>query len=121
MLVKMHKDPPSYRFLACNGNNGLKPTAVLLSHMFRAITPVEGSIWSQVLGELRRGWKDDSPWFCTNSVKLVMLVRVFSMTSQRMEKFLTGAGWKVWDVTRLYTNIDLVDLVEKLNKVLKRV
>lgn len=36
-LVKLHKRPLQMRFLACSGDNGLKPVALWLTSLFRAI------------------------------------------------------------------------------------
>jgi hypothetical protein len=46
-LVKLHKNPFAFRFLACSGQNGLKQPALWLTALMRGIRP-----------ELHRRWCD---------------------------------------------------------------
>lgn len=104
-LVKLHKQPTQFRFLACSSNNGSKSVALWLTALFAAIHQylVEG--WQRLLKDLEVAWKHLPPWYATQSVHIVNIVKHFNKLCVTLLEFVRGGGWMGFDVERLYTNI----------------
>lgn len=73
--------------------------------------------WADLLATTGVPWSDEPPWYVDNSSQVVDAVRHFNSTNMRHEEFREGGGWHGYDVVRLYTTIDLADLIEVLTKV----
>jgi hypothetical protein len=116
-LVKLHKQPYALRFLACSGTNGLKPPAVWLTALLRALHVDLAGAWRALLEQVGVDWATEPPWYAGRSVQVVDNVRRFNNTCMSRADFLAGRGWHGYDVVRLYTNIDLQDLCSKLSDV----
>lgn len=64
-LVKLHKSPIQFRFLACSARNGLKPVAMWLTPLFAAIHVDLNGVWHALLCRLQVDWKHLPPWSAT--------------------------------------------------------
>lgn len=117
-LVKLHKKPYALRFLACSGQNGLKQPAVWLTHLLRGLHPDLVKKWNALLERAGVRWTSEPPWYATKSSQVVDTVRRFNTTCMSAQQFEADGGWHGYDVVRLYTNIDLHDLVVTLTDVL---
>jgi hypothetical protein len=117
-LVKLHKQPYAFRFLACSGKNGLKPPALWLTALLRGIRPELHNTWCETLRSVKAPWWKEPPWFATRSVQVVDMVRGVNGCCFSKEKFEEGGGFQGYDVVRLYTNIDIQDLKSKISSVL---
>jgi hypothetical protein len=127
-LVKLHKNPVALRFLACSGANGLKKPAVWLTHLFRAVHGDLCASWTDLLrdfGQEERkhiiDWASEAPWYASKSSQVVRAVQLFNSQPPSWQEFQDSGGWQGYDVVRLYTNIDIADLNEKLGAVLQLV
>jgi hypothetical protein len=118
-LVKLHKTPVALRFLACSAANGLRKPAVWLTCLFRAVHTDLQSCWSQLLASAHVPWHTDPAWYANKSTDVVDTVRRFNATNMHARQFVDGGGWHGYDVERLYTNIEITDLVDKLCRVLR--
>lgn len=116
-LVKLHKQPVALRFLACSGTNGLKKPAVWLTALFKCLHPDLHTKWTNLLLQAGLDWTDP-PWYATRSAQVVDVVRRLNSYNMSLDDFQAGHGWHGYDVVRLYTNIDLQDLISKLSTVL---
>lgn len=118
-LVKLHKNPIAMRFLACSGQNALKPPAQWLTCLLRAIQPDLESVWGKLFsGPLELRTVRCKPWYATRSAQVVDTVRRFNYAHMSVADFVAGGGWQGYDVVRLYTNINTSDLKAKLWEVL---
>jgi hypothetical protein len=118
-LVKFHKQPLQMRFLACSGDNGLKPVALWLTGLFRAIHNDLVREWHKLLGSTKVTWAEDSPWYVTRSAQIVEMLHDFNSVRVSREQFVRTGGWQGFDFARLYTNIPQTDLIQALHWVLK--
>jgi len=117
-IVKLHKDPLQFRFLACSKRNGLKRPAVWLTHLFKGVHCDLVDAWTAKLAEAGVPWSGEPPWHATRSAQVVDIVRAFNSLNMSLEEFVEGGGWHGYDVVRLYTNIDIADLLKVLTAVL---
>lgn len=116
--VKLHKDPVTFRSLACSKGTGLQAPAKWLNHLFRGIHKDLEGVWKDLLTELRVQWVDSPPWYLTNPSQLVEVVRRFNAAKMTLADFKDGNGWQGADVARLYTNIEHDSLQTALDWVL---
>jgi hypothetical protein len=66
-------------------------------------------------------WANEPPWYVSQSAQVVRAVQLFNSQPPSYSEFQASGGWKGYDVVRLYTNIDITDLNEKLGDVLQLV
>jgi hypothetical protein len=66
-------------------------------------------------------WASEPPWYASQSAQVVRAVQLFNSQPPSMQAFVASGGWQGYDVVRLYTNIDIADLNEKLSAVLASV
>jgi hypothetical protein len=126
--VKLHENPVVLRFVACSGANGLKKPPVWLTHMFRAVHQDLCASWSDLLRNFGKDgrhyvidWAGEAPWYASQSAQVVRAIELFNSQPTSYHEFLDSGGWQGYDVVRLYTNIDIADLNEKLGAVLQLV
>lgn len=122
-LVKLHKTPLQFRFLACSGMNGLRPVALWLNALLKTVHYDLCKVWSQLLNRLHVltdaiDWKHLPPWYATRSAEVVAMVKFFNKLCMSTKEFTAGFGWQGYDVVRLYTNIPQDDLVQSLSNLL---
>lgn len=118
-LVKLHKKPLQMRFLACSGDNGLKPVALWLTSLFKAINVDLVREWRFQLRRCGVSWWMDDPFYITRSAKIPEAQGAFHGTRFTEEKCVASGGWQGWDFARLYTNIPQQDLTDKLHWILR--
>jgi hypothetical protein len=89
----LHKNPFAFRFLACSGQNGLKPAASWLTALLRGIRPELHQKWCDTLKRAGVSWWKEPPWFATRSVQVVDMVRNFNGSRTTPEQFEEGSGF----------------------------
>lgn len=104
-LIKLHKQPVSFRFLACSRGTGLQQPAVWAARMLRVLQGDLDALWSALLRTTGVAWADTRPWFINTTTQLVDLVRRFNGERMHIDAFRRGGGWQGADVVRLFTNI----------------
>eukprot|EP00878_Enallax_costatus_P021790 GHUV01023092.1.p1 GENE.GHUV01023092.1~~GHUV01023092.1.p1 ORF type:complete len:597 (-),score=32.06 GHUV01023092.1:95-1885(-) len=117
-LVKLHKSPLQFRFLACSSKNGLKVVALWLNALLSSIHHDLVLEWHKLLSRLGVDWRHLPPWYATRSAQVVSLVKHFNKLRVCESEFVRGSGWQGFDVVRLYTNIPQDDLVQSLSALL---
>lgn len=113
-LVKLHKSPLQFRFLACSSKNGVKVVALWLNALLSSIHHDLVLEWRKLLTKLGVDWHHLPPWYATRSAQVVSLVKHFNRLRMNESDFLRGSGWQGSDVVRLYTNIPQDDLIQSL-------
>jgi hypothetical protein len=103
ILVKMHKDPVAWRFLASCSSYNLKWVGKWL---FRRFLPELQALWTEALiaGGLQ-GIGTDEVWFLKNSYPVVNLIKRFNLARVSRAAFFSSGGVNSKDCTRMYTHI----------------
>jgi len=104
-LIKLHKSPYAFRFLACSKDNGLRQPALWVTSLLRAVHVDLQQIWKDVLTPTGVPWADAPAWFINDSALLAQCVARFNTERMPAAEFERGGGWQGADVVRLYTNI----------------
>jgi hypothetical protein len=117
-LVKLHKNPQTFRFFACSKHNGLRAPALWVTALLRSLHGDLCGVWRNVVAQTGVTWADAPPWYITQSSQLVDVVRRFNSERMPQTTFQEGRGWQGADVVRLYTNIPHTLLLQALDWVL---
>jgi hypothetical protein len=86
--------------------------------LLRGIHPDLVAKWNALLEQAGVKWHSEPPWYATKSAQVVDTVRRFNTACMSKEQFEAEGGWHGYDVVRLYTNIDLNDLIVALTDIL---
>ena len=92
--VKMHKQPPAMRYLACSHRCSSTDISDLTTAILRAASAAFISLWTHTLPSF-------PPWYCLSSSAAINIVHTFN--ARQLPLPLLPA--QAYDFTRLYTNI----------------
>eukprot|EP00198_Chlamydomonas_reinhardtii_P006371 XP_001695707.1 predicted protein [Chlamydomonas reinhardtii] len=112
--LKMHKNPPAMRFLACSHACPSTFLADLVTAVLRTVATSFASVWRTQLGT--------DPWFCLSSSDVIDMAHAYnahgySATSHPQAGY-DFVGPAAYDFERLYTNIPHVDLCNTISQLL---
>ena len=121
VLVKMHKDPVAFRFLASCANYNLKKLGLWVTALCRGIEPGVQTLWDkQIVRGGLSGVGKDQVFFVKNSFPVVDLVKRFNLEQVSVEVFRSAGGVTSLDCTRMYSNMPQTDLKDRLKTVVFR-
>jgi hypothetical protein len=106
--AKMHKRPPSMRFLACSQSCPSTTISHLVTAVLRATTAEFTQLWATRLPSF-------PPWLCLSSNAIRPLVHRYNATAR---PYASLHRPQAFDFTRLYTNIPHQDLRDTLRSLL---
>jgi hypothetical protein len=66
-------------------------------------------------------WANEAPWYASQLALVLRAVQLFNSQPPSWQEFMDSGQWQGYDVVRLYTDIDIADLNEKLHDVLQMV
>jgi len=121
-LVKMHKNPISWRFYASCAAYQCKRVGAWLTALCRGFEDDVQTLWTNMIerGGLQGGGRD-KVWFIKNSYPVVDMMCEFNQARVSVEDFRRAGGVTSMDCTRMYSNMPQDDLKEKLVWLLRRV
>eukprot|EP00123_Amoebidium_parasiticum_P019058 comp24335_c0_seq5/m.46115 comp24335_c0_seq5/g.46115 ORF comp24335_c0_seq5/g.46115 comp24335_c0_seq5/m.46115 type:complete len:939 (-) comp24335_c0_seq5:29-2845(-) len=107
-IVKMHKTPPTFRFIANSSATSLEPLSRLLTSVFKFVSPDVERMWCDVVKPHLP--HNTSSWILTDSTALTHTINALNRTTRQHE----NTPVSVFDFSTLYTKIDLHDLKARL-------
>ncbi|PNW84036.1 hypothetical protein CHLRE_04g218550v5 [Chlamydomonas reinhardtii] len=108
--LKMHKQPPSMRYLACSQRCPVTELSDLATAVLRAAAVEFNAMWHAAL-------PGSDPWLCLSSNAVMALVRQHNAAQFPPDRAFPHAAR---DFSRLYTNLPHADLRNTLSRLLHR-
>jgi hypothetical protein len=121
VLVKMHKDPFAFRFLASCANYNLKKLGAWVTALCRGLETGVQTLWDKQIS--RGGLKGvgmDKVFFVRNSYSVVDLMKRFNVDKVSPQEFHTTGGVTSKDCTRMYSHMPQDDLKDRLKNLVLR-
>jgi hypothetical protein len=121
VLVKMHKNPFAFRFLASCSNDNLKNLGTWVTALCRSLEHGVQALWDK---QIRRGGLQgvgmDKVFFIRNSFSVVDVLKRFNVDRVSVQHFLSTGGVTSKDCTRMYSNMPQTDLKDRLKTMVFR-
>ncbi len=95
--LKMHKSPPSMRFLACSHNCPSSYLCDVFTAIFRLLGPTFEDVW-------RAHVPSSQPWYCLSSAAVMDMVHTYNVKGFPASNRPADLP-QAYDFERLYTNI----------------
>lgn len=121
-IPKLHKPQLAFRFIATSAISVLRPLALKVTVLLRALEGDLDWLWRQHLSFPPAAKMGRSKhWILRNSPQLMPTIQAFNMQNTLQQADASPPWWLSWDSERLFTELDQADLKERLCWLLDRV
>lgn len=121
-IAKLHKTPPSNRFLVCSAHAPSAPVSLWLTYFFRAIAPDLDKMWCAAFpADFAFANPGCRSWILLNSQSLIPLVHLFNSSAPPSVHAAYEWQLRTFDFERLYTNLPHADLKCRLSALVRAV
>ena len=120
ILGKLHKSPIKFRFLACSAAYELKHLSIWLSRAFSFLSTDFHRLWKNALQVEGHCFKHHLPWVCSDSKVIPTMINHLNRSIPLAERH-KPVLLQSFDFSKMYTNINLEDLKNRLNVLFKKV
>ena len=108
---KFHKPPMKWRYIACSTNYSLRALSIWISKTFKRLMPLVNDMWCAKTEEI--GVRTVKSWIVKNSSSIPSMI---TKCNQNMAPIMSyQIVMRTFDFSKMYTNIELVDLKNKLS------
>jgi hypothetical protein len=116
MLVKLHKEPLGFRYVAGSPHAPYTPISKALNTVFKALDPAMKSIWDNIAMRVplvtREHLAGRTGFIINNTAKAAK----FAMRFQRPRRMRDPKlHLSTWDFSNMYTTLPHADLVERIS------
>ena len=113
-MPKLHKPHLAFRFIATSAKSYLRPLALILTYLLRALEAHLDSSWRQLHFPATASMGRSRHWILRNSAQLLPVVHAFNMQHSLRRLDESTAEKLSWDFERLYTELNQDDLKVRL-------
>jgi len=116
-VVKFHKSPLSFRFMAGSVQITMTPLSAALNTILKALMPDFHTLWTNTFTAARLTpypW-----WICSGAHAIRTMIDELNRTRRDASKHDTH--FSSWDLSTLYTTLDQNDLITRITRLFERV
>ena len=111
--AKMHKDPVDMRFISSSALSSMKPISIWINRALNGMQPDVDLLFADAVQSMgiTTPWAATS-WILENAGEMLPLIHAWN--SEDADTSPSPANLQTWDLQRLYTNIQLQEMKDKI-------